>query len=168
MNKTTIVLFAGLPGTGKSTLAYRLAQDKGWCLLSKDQINRSLERENIDNGRAGYEVLIDLAELNVKNSVSVILDASFGFENLRQKVQEMAKIYQANFFGIECISTDEEVLKKRFDNRQEMVSGWKPADWIEHNRVKGYWQRWDNDRLTLDALEPIEKNYQKLINYITR
>ena len=166
MKNHSLILFAGLPGTGKSTLAYRLAKEKGWCVLSKDQINRSLERERIDNGRAGYEVLLDLAELNLRNSVSVILDASFGFARLRSRAEEIAKQYEARFFGIECICSDEQSLKKRFEMRPEMVTGWQPADWLEYNRVKNYWEKWENAHLRLDATGSVEENYKKLIEYI--
>jgi predicted kinase len=37
-----IILMAGLPGTGKSTLARALAQSTGGCVLSKDEIRAAL------------------------------------------------------------------------------------------------------------------------------
>lgn len=37
---STLVLFSGPPGVGKSTLSYRLANELGWGIITKDQIER--------------------------------------------------------------------------------------------------------------------------------
>lgn len=38
----TLVMFAGLPGTGKSTLALALGKSLGWPVIDKDILNAVL------------------------------------------------------------------------------------------------------------------------------
>ncbi len=161
-----LILFSGPPGVGKSTLSYRLAKDKHFTLLTRDQIDRSLERLGIENKDAGYEVIMDLAKLNLQNNISVVLDATFTINEARSSAIQTAAETKAMLYIIVCICSDIDLWKQRIESRPEVVEGWTPADWIEAQRVLGNYEKWDNEHLVLDSVDPIEKNYQKLLKYI--
>lgn len=163
---TSLILFTGPPGVGKSTLSYKLAQEKGWAIFTRDQIDRSLEKLHIVNRDAGYEILLGLTKLNLQNNVSVILDATFTIEDARLRVKGIVKDTDVKLYVIVCTCSDLDLWKKRIESRPEAVEGWTPADWEEAQRVHGNYEDWSDPHLVLDSINSFEKNYQKLLTYI--
>ena len=85
-----LVLMTGLSGTGKSTVARRLARAFGACRFASDDVRKDLAGitgaapapwgEGIyrpEWTRATYDRLFALAEAHLCNGASVVLDASF-------------------------------------------------------------------------------------------
>ncbi len=163
---TKLILFSGPPGVGKSTLSYRLAKEKGYSLLTRDQIDRSLEKLDIKNRDAGYEVLLGLTKLNLQNDISVVLDATFTIDDARSRAKQIAQETKSNLYIIVCTCSNLDVWKKRIESRSEVVEGWTPADWIEAQRVHGIYEDWNEECLVLDSIYPFEENFQKLLHYI--
>lgn len=163
---STLVVFSGPPGVGKSTLSYKLANKTGWALLTKDQIERSLEKSEIINGKAAYDLLLDFANLNLQNGVSVILDAVIGNNDLRDKLIQIAKNTNSIFKVIVCKCSDLISWQKRIENRPEVVDGWTPADWTEVQRVQTYFEKWLTPHIEIDAINPIEENFNKIKTYV--
>jgi predicted kinase len=161
-----LILFSGPPGVGKSTLSYNLAQQTGWALLTRDQVDRSLEHVNISNKDAGYEVLLGLTKLNLQNNVSVIIDAVFRIEEGRKRAEQIAKDSNAELFVIVCTCSDTALWKSRIEDRPEVVEGWTPADWEEAQRVHALNTKWDIPHLKLDSVNPLNENLQKLYSYV--
>lgn len=162
----TLVVVGGLPGTGKSALTYRLARERGWALLSKDQIDRSLELVEMTNFWAGYEVLFGLARLNLQNNVSVVLDAVFRLERLRVRAREIAEGCGATLATVVCSCSDEAIWQERIATRPAMVEGWTPVDWERIQRMKKRYTEWVGPHLALDAMELPDANYARMVEYL--
>lgn len=163
-----LILFSGSPGVGKSTLSYMLAQQKEWPILTKDQIERSLEKSSIINPNAAYELLLDQAKLILQNNSSVILDAVFGRAAIRDQVNAIVSETSSELFIIVCSCSDMDLWKKRIENRPEVVDGWTPANWDEVQRVQSYFEKWFTPHLELDAVNPINENFSKIIDYLSK
>ena len=166
--KPKLIMFSGPPGVGKSSLSYRLARESGIAILAKDQLERTLITSKLasETGRLAYDLLIETAEFNLQRGASLILDAVFGTNNLRNLFIRQAAASNARFYGIDCICSDNALWKSRLTTRPEMVPGWQPANWTASMRVQGYYEEWAYTHLTLDAVDPFESNYQKLLAYL--
>lgn len=95
--KPTLVLLAGLLGTGKSTLAIALARRLGWPVIDKDLLNTVLLAASLTQVQAGPladELALTLAHaLMVRQGQSVMLDTAgrqpFILQRARTIVQEV-------------------------------------------------------------------------------
>ena len=76
MRPPSLFIFAGLPGTGKTTLARLLARDLGATYLRIDAIEQALRDERGDLfGPEGYVVAYRVAADNLQLGMSVVADS---------------------------------------------------------------------------------------------
>lgn len=165
----TLVLFGGYPGVGKTTLSYRLASDRGWTLLTKDVIFSALSRSEVSEDRIGfasYETLLALIKLNLTRGVSVVCEGGFQFSRLRHIAFSIGEDAGATCYGIECICSDVALWRQRLTNRPQLVEGFAAGGWEDAERISKVYEPWDTSRLVLDAVEPIEHLYTRLLRYI--
>lgn len=163
-----LVLFSGPPGVGKSTLSYALARHTGWPVLAKDQIDRTLERLDLAHlpRTTGYDVMLDLAELQLRNGASAILDAVFPRQGFRSRASEIAARNGCRMCAVVCACSDRALWQGRVEGRPEMVAGWTPADWVEAQRVEASFEPWTDAHLLLDASQPLDQNVCALLRYV--
>ncbi|NQU04327.1 MAG: AAA family ATPase [Syntrophaceae bacterium] len=129
--KPTLILTAGLMGTGKSVLAKNLATLLDAKIVRSDVIRKEMlnispsERhyegfgEGIysdDKSRKTYEKAIQLAEVELKKGKSAIIDASFKTKGEREMAFRFASSADAEFFIVECVCPDG-IVKERLDAR---------------------------------------------------
>jgi len=97
----TLVLMAGLPGAGKTTLAARLGKSLGWPVIDKDKIKDEFTKDGYDNVEAGnqaYEESFALARDTLLNDQkSVILDSTaihqFILDDARKIVSDIVNVH---------------------------------------------------------------------------
>jgi predicted kinase len=147
MKKPLLIIVNGLPGTGKTTLARRLAQDVRFPLFSRDSIYETLydALECQSNGcppllaPAAFTLLYSVASSILSAGQSMVIEGFFGRPELRSA--EFLKLKHAcDFepFQIMC-KTDGEVLLKRFLTRmgtKERHVGHSDLEWIEQEENK--------------------------------
>jgi len=82
-----LIVFSGLPGTGRSRLAVSVGQKLNIPVFAKDWLEASLWRSGIrreaNSGWASYDLLSALAESQLKLSQSAILDGVASVESIR-------------------------------------------------------------------------------------
>lgn len=167
-----LIIFSGLPGTGKSTLAEAIGRDLGIPVFAKDWLEAALLRSKLKStcedkslGFAGYELLTILAQRQLMLNQSAILDSVAAVKTLRTTWQELAKQNYANYYVIECICSDESIHRARLRERQRNIPGWHELEWSEVERVKGYYSAWEGERLVLDMVNPFNENFLKAKTY---
>ncbi|HET9905693.1 MAG TPA: ATP-binding protein [Anaerolineales bacterium] len=123
-----LIVFSGLPGTGKSTLAESLAKTLGIPVFAKDWLEASLLRSELTPsiaekplGFAGYDLLTTLAQRQLKLEQSVILDSVASTETVRKAWRALADQYKAGWRVIECICTDESLHRSRLQLRERRI-----------------------------------------------
>jgi hypothetical protein len=185
--KPTLILMAGLMGTGKSIRAKLIASRLGADVIQTDVLRKEAlaiapnERHYEDFGkgiygeeftRKTYAKALELASEKLITGKSVIIDASYKNRRDRQDARETAKTLQADFFVIECICPDDIVkirLAARMSNTKEVSDG----RWEIHQAQKDTFEKIneipDALHIVLDtSLTPEDCTYtalQKIIRY---
>lgn len=167
-----MIVFSGLPGTGKSMLAETLAKYLHFPVFAKDWLEASLLRSGLAPtvsekplGFAGYDLLTMLAERQLMFGQSVILDSVASTETIRKTWRQLAKQYEANWLVIECFCSDETIHRSRLQTRKRNIRDWHELTWSDVESVKQRYAAWEEKRLILDMVHPFEENYAKAKAY---
>lgn len=163
----TLTIFSGLPGTGKSALADRLARELRWPLLRIDDV-----AGNVPPGADFHFwdekilVLLTIAEAQVELGVNVIVDSVFMGTD-RVHAQEIARYHHALFRPIYCFISDEALWKKRVTSRFEELQNPDVATWERIQHQRQWFVPWqENTALFVDAVRPAEANYADALHFV--
>jgi len=165
MNK--MVIFSGLPGTGKSTFATRLARELRYPLLCIDDVIGEVpENAGFPFWDSRISILLDLVETQLKVGLNVIVDSVF-MNTDRHHAQELANKYQVRFLPIHTFVSDEDIWKERLTNRFAELNIPDAATWesIQHQRL--HFRAWEPDTaLFIDSAQAREQNFQKIMDFV--
>jgi predicted kinase len=166
------IVFSGLPGAGKSSLAEGVGRQLQIPVFAKDWLESSLVGSGLisDNkdkllGFAGYELLSLLAERQLNMGQSVILDSVASIQKIRDAWRKLADQYQAKWLVIECVCSDVRLHQNRLENRQRKIPNWYELEWGDIERIKTYYAPWNQPRLILDSINPLEENLNFALEY---
>jgi predicted kinase len=163
-----LILFSGLPGSGKTTLARAVAQALHLPLFTKDRVQRLL-RDEVPGAPliAGYAMLLDQADEQLGLGTSVILDAVFPRAGFRRAAAHAAARNGAALRIFECTCSDEKTWQARMSDRTQYVPGWEPGGWEEVERLRAEWEPWPPDKTrVIDSMRPLEENLAEVLHYI--
>lgn len=127
-----LIIFSGLPGSGKTTLAKKLAQKINGIYLRIDTIEQALRNsinENYFIDEQGYKVGFALAAENLRLGFFVIADSVNPIKLSRDEWQNVAISEQKNFLNIEIICSDPIEHQKRVEQRTSDILGLKQPSW---------------------------------------
>ena len=163
----TLVIFSGLPGTGKSTLAHKLAQELGWPLISIDDVTGEIpENAGIPFWDSRVAVLLRVTEVQLELGLSVVVDSVF-MNRDRNHAQELARKHGVRFRPIYVFLSDDDVWKQRVTERYEEMQNPEVATWerIQHQRER--FRTWEpGTALFVDSLGPLDQNYESVLNFV--
>jgi predicted kinase len=168
-----LIVFTGLPGVGKSSIAEPVGQALEVPVFAKDWLEAALLRSGLGAGREGertgyaaYELLITLAGRQLALGQSAILDSVASVENVRRQWRELAAEHGARWRVIECICSDPALHRARLAVRQRGIPGWHELDWTEVERVRGYYAPWEEERLVLDTVQPLQDTIRQALDFL--
>lgn len=165
-----LVLMAGYPGTGKSTLARAIGEVLGWAVIDKDVIVTSLLESGIVEDiaqPASYGMMFALGlDLLRSQRRSVILDSPAGQPVSTDGARQIAREDHATLICILCLA-DRDTRNHRVASRPNLRS--QP---VRVSRTKGdgreRFGHLPEDTLPIDMTQPLDEALRIALAHIDR
>ena len=153
-----LVVFGGLPGTGKTTIARAVAERCRATYLRVDTIEMALWSTNVadDVGPAGYVIAYALAEANLKLGQIVVADSVNPVTATRTAWRAAATAASSPILEVEIVCSDAAEHRRRVENRTADIPGLVPPTWAEV--VARDYEPWPEPHFVIDTtrLQPAE------------
>jgi predicted kinase len=144
-----LIVFGGLPGTGKTTIARELSRRLSASYLRIDAIEASLHAAGLAVGAMGYVIANGIAAENLKLGRIVVADCVNPVLASRKGWRETASNNAARLVEIEAICSDASEHRRRVETRSADITGLVVPSW--HDVVNRAYEPWDRERLVLDT-----------------
>lgn len=118
--QTTIILFRGRPGVGKSTVSNAFAKERKLPILRKDDIYDSAAsyiEDHVIRNRISYDSLFKILESNISSGTSIILDYPFQRDEEVMNLHKWCEERNLQLVSVLVTCSNREVLKERFNKR---------------------------------------------------
>lgn len=172
-----LVVFGGLPGTGKTTIARAIAARQSATYLRIDEIEQAVRSAGIlgtDVGPVGYIVANALAASNLKNGLLVVADCVNPVRESRQGWRKTAANAQKPLLEIETICSDHVEHRRRVEERHSDINGLRLPTW--ESVLACEYSPWLEPHLVIDtalvsvpeAIETVEQQMNLLLQPLTR
>jgi predicted kinase len=167
-----LIVFSGLPGTGKSTLADAVGRDLHIPVFGADWLLGSLtpfggyhvERRQ----EMGAELLTTLALRQLLFGQPAILDFPAEDPIIRKRWRTLAQQTGSDFKVVVCICPDLQVHRMRLKERRRGIPGWhEGGNWPSVERRIARFLPWENDVLTVDTMQSHAANIARVLNYLS-
>lgn len=145
-----LILTAGLPGTGKSTLARQLAEGDTFVVIRTDIVRKELAHDVLHQATSfgegiyspnwnerTYAECVRQAEQLLFNGKRVIVDATFRSETTRERFLAMARNLAIPCIVVVCVAP-EHVVRARL---QQRIGDASDANWEIYLRTQQEWQQ---------------------------
>ena len=164
---TVLVIFSGLPGTGKSRLANRLARELQWPLLRIDDVVLDVpQNAEVAFWDSQITILLGLAEAQLELGLNVIVDSVF-MNTDRHHAQRIARKYASRFRPIYTFLPDDKVWEDRLMARYNELNSPDVATWEQVKHQRTHFRAWEpGTALFVDALKPPEENFAKVLQFV--
>lgn len=166
--RPVLVVMSGLSGSGKSTVASRLARRTGFLHINSDRVRKELAglaanetRPDLytpERSEQTYRTMREKAAAALAEGRGVILDATFMRRVDRDVVRAMAHRLRVPLLFVECRCSEAEVYR-RLHRRQTERRDASDADWSVYLRQRRNFDAFaddETDRVILDTSRPLD------------
>ncbi len=162
-----IIIVFGLPGSGKSYFASKLAKKLQARYVNSDMIRNQLfavKEYTLEEKIKVYNEMIKEMKKAILQNENVILDATFYKKSIRNKLSEAVKEYGQSILFIE-VWADKKVIIERLSKKRQ----YSDADYAVHLYIKKVFEPMKRDHLILRSTqENIDDMLDVALKYIQK
>ncbi|MDX2391005.1 MULTISPECIES: AAA family ATPase [unclassified Streptomyces] len=166
-----LIVMAGLPAVGKSSVAGELGRALPAAVVSVDPIEAAMWRAGVDRvqptGLAAYLVAEAVADGVLALDQCVIIDAVNAMEVARRQWRTLADRHRVPVAFIEVVCSDSRVHQQRLERRSRGIVGFEEPTWQAVQQRRTECEPWIDDRLVLDSIADLASNVAKAQGYVT-
>jgi predicted kinase len=163
----TLFVFSGLPASGKTTLASKLAAHLGATYLRVDAILLGImdETKSPDNPTKCFRAAQLLALENLRLGNSVVSDSVNASTQVRENWQKVAESAEVKFVHVEIVCSNEEEHQARLKTRNTTLKGLQDPTWEEVKNLE--YHEWSQNRILLDtSRKSIDASFLELLSVL--
>ncbi|GHC76855.1 adenylyl-sulfate kinase [Nocardiopsis terrae] len=157
-----LIVMAGMPGAGKSTVAKELGRRLPAPVLSVDPVEAALWRAGIHRsqptGLAAYVAVEAIAADVLALGQTVVVDAVNDAGAAREQWRGLAGRQRVPLAWIEVVCSDPDLHRSRLQGRQRDLPGFPEPAWDSLAGRGAGLASWDDERLVLDSVRDLETN----------
>jgi len=159
-----IVIVLGLPGSGKSYFAARLAEVIQADYINSDQVRKEMFSKRMYSEQekgAVYNAMLEKMKSVVQLNKDLVIDATFHREDSRQLFIRQLR-GKAKFFFIE-ITANPDLIRRRLKKERPFSE----ADFDVYELTRHQWQPLSEPHLSLESTdENIDYMLDRAVNYL--
>jgi|GEM_PF-470930 len=147
-----LIVFGGLPGTGKTTIAQKLANKLAAIYIRIDSLEQAIVRAGIsqtDMGPAGYFAGYAVAADNLRLGLTVIADSVNSLSLTRDAWNNVALEAGVRIVEVELICTNTAEHRQRIDSRTADIPGHALPNW--KGVLERQYESWNRDHIVVDT-----------------
>jgi predicted kinase len=149
-----LIIFSGLPGTVKTTIARELARQIGAIHLRIDSIEQAILECSpgaVGLDEAGYRVAYAVAEDNIRLGRTVIADSVNPLQITRDAWLEVGRRTETSTTEIEFICSDLREHRSRVERRKPDIIGVRLPSWAQV--ISREYHPWDREHIVIDTAD---------------
>lgn len=170
-----LVVMAGLPGTGKSTVAEAAGALLGLPVVSVDPIESSILSAGIDadqpTGLAAYLVAETIAESVIASVGGAVVDAVNAVEPARDQWLRLAARRGIPIRFVEVVCSDEGIHRTRLEARGRQLAHIAEPTWHAVEQSLDEWEPWSGEsgavpRITVDSVHALPVLVDQVVAFV--
>lgn len=164
-----LIIISGLPGTGKSYFAQKLAQKIPAVILESDVLRKLLfPAPDYTPRESGclFEAVHVVAGRLIKQGRIVIIDATNLAEKNREKLYSIAERQGARLI-IAYMEAPESVIAERMEKRRSEAGNKSDADWAVYLKLRGQVDEIKRPHYTVNTAEDITPFIDQIVKEVT-
>ncbi|MGA3197172.1 MAG: AAA family ATPase [Terriglobales bacterium] len=147
-----LIIFGGLPGVGKTSIAREIAGHVGGVYLRIDSVEQAIRDSGVADESMydmGYRVSYSVAEDNLRLGRTVIADSVNPLQVTRDAWIEVADRAGAEAIEVEITCSDVNQHRQRVETRAVDIEGLRPPTWQEVEARQ--YQPWNREHIVIDT-----------------
>ena len=165
-----LVVMCGLPGAGKSALAECVGRVLPAPVLSVDPVEAAMRRAGVGpeqpTGLAAYAVVQALAAQVLALGQAVVVDAVNDHPEARAAWTGLGTRHAVPVRFVEVVCPDEALHRRRLEGRRRDLDGFPEPSWASVQERRGAFAAWEQERLVLDAREPLAALTARVLEHL--